>query len=100
MASSRGGGWDKFRTDPAGQPWPAPVTVSGDQVASPVQEIPAGDFATNDFAAIAPDGLVTRGLCREDRRGIYACITDAGRTRYEAARPTHRRVLAETLSTG
>ena len=44
------------------------------------------------------DGLVTRGLCREDRRGIYACLTDAGRARYEAARPTHRSVLAETLS--
>ena len=44
------------------------------------------------------DGLVTRGLCSEDRRGIYACLTDAGRARHEAARPTHRRVLAETLS--
>ena len=44
------------------------------------------------------DGLVTRGLCREDRRGIYACLTDAGRARYETARPTHRSVLAETLS--
>jgi DNA-binding MarR family transcriptional regulator len=44
------------------------------------------------------DGLVTRGLCQEDRRGIYACLTDAGRARYEAARPTHRSVLAETLS--
>jgi DNA-binding MarR family transcriptional regulator len=44
------------------------------------------------------DGLVTRGLCKEDRRGIYACLTDAGRARYEAARPTHRSVLAETLA--
>jgi DNA-binding MarR family transcriptional regulator len=44
------------------------------------------------------DGLVTRGLCQEDRRGIYACLTDAGRARYDAARPTHRRVLAETLA--
>jgi DNA-binding MarR family transcriptional regulator len=43
------------------------------------------------------DGLVTRGLCPEDRRGIYACLTDAGRARYKAARPTHRSVLAETL---
>ena len=43
------------------------------------------------------DGLVIRGLCHEDRRGIYACLTDAGRARYEAARPTHRSVLAETL---
>jgi DNA-binding MarR family transcriptional regulator len=43
------------------------------------------------------DGLVTRGICHEDRRGIYACLTDAGRARYEAARPTHRSVLAATL---
>ena len=44
------------------------------------------------------DGLVTRGLCPEDRRGIFACLTDAGRARYESARPTHRQVLAETLA--
>jgi DNA-binding MarR family transcriptional regulator len=44
------------------------------------------------------DGLVTRSICSEDRRGIYACITAAGRARYEAARPAQRRVLAETFS--
>jgi DNA-binding MarR family transcriptional regulator len=43
------------------------------------------------------EGLVTRAICSEDRRGIYACLTDEGRARYEAARPTQRRVLAETL---
>jgi DNA-binding MarR family transcriptional regulator len=43
------------------------------------------------------DGLVVRGMCAEDRRGIYACLTDAGRARYEAAQPTHRAVLADTL---
>jgi DNA-binding MarR family transcriptional regulator len=43
------------------------------------------------------DGLVERGMCSDDRRGIYACLTDAGRARYEAARPTHRAVLADTL---
>src|SRR5918996_6657601 len=30
------------------------------------------------------DGLVERGMCSDDRRGIYACLTDAGRARYEA----------------
>jgi DNA-binding MarR family transcriptional regulator len=40
---------------------------------------------------------VTRAICAEDRRGIYACITPDGRARYEAARPTHRRVLTEVL---
>jgi DNA-binding MarR family transcriptional regulator len=43
------------------------------------------------------DGLVERAMCKEDRRGIFACLTEAGRARYEAARPAHRRVLAETL---
>ena len=43
------------------------------------------------------DGLVVRGMCEHDRRGIYACLTDAGRDRYEAAKPTHRSVLADTL---
>jgi DNA-binding MarR family transcriptional regulator len=50
-------------------------------------------------ARLETDGLVTRGMCPSDRRGIMACITDGGRERYEAARPTHRAVLAETLST-
>jgi DNA-binding MarR family transcriptional regulator len=43
------------------------------------------------------EGLVVRGMCAEDRRGIYACLTEAGRARYEAARPTHRKALAEAL---
>jgi DNA-binding MarR family transcriptional regulator len=48
-------------------------------------------------ARLETDGLVFRGMCPEDRRGIMACITDSGRERYEQARPTHRAVLAETL---
>jgi len=48
-------------------------------------------------ARLEQDGLVQRGMCPEDRRGIKACLTDAGRERYEAARPTHREVLADTL---
>src|SRR3954470_20242382 len=38
------------------------------------------------------NGLVVRGMCEHDRRGIYACLTEAGRERFEAARPTHRAV--------
>jgi DNA-binding MarR family transcriptional regulator len=49
-------------------------------------------------ARLEADGLVRRGMCPEDRRGIMACLTDDGRERYDAARPTHRAVLAETLS--
>jgi DNA-binding MarR family transcriptional regulator len=44
------------------------------------------------------DGLVTRAICVEDRRGIYVHLTEAGQDRYTAARPTHRAVLAATLS--
>jgi hypothetical protein len=43
-------GWDKFTTDPAGQPWPAPVKVGGNAVTNPVDEIPKGDIFTNDAA--------------------------------------------------
>jgi DNA-binding MarR family transcriptional regulator len=43
------------------------------------------------------EGLVTRAICSEDRRGIFACLTTEGRARYEAARPTQRKVLAESL---
>ena len=48
-------------------------------------------------ARLEADGLVQRGMCHEDRRGIMACLTPSGRERYEAARPTHRAVLEETL---
>jgi DNA-binding MarR family transcriptional regulator len=48
-------------------------------------------------ARLEQDGLVTRGLCPEDRRGIYVHITDAGRERHRAARPAHRAALADAL---
>jgi DNA-binding MarR family transcriptional regulator len=43
-------------------------------------------------------GLVSRFMCQDDRRGIFATLTPAGRERYELARPTHRTVLADNLS--
>jgi DNA-binding MarR family transcriptional regulator len=42
-------------------------------------------------------GFVSRSICDHDRRGIFACITDAGRKAQDEANPTHRAVLAETL---
>lgn len=42
-------------------------------------------------------GLVERTSCSQDRRGIYAHVTDAGRARVEEARPTRHRVLSEQL---
>ena len=44
------------------------------------------------------EGLVTRAICSEDRRGIFACLTPEGRARYEAAKPSQRQVLADSLS--
>ncbi len=43
------------------------------------------------------EGLVYRSICTEDRRGIFTCLTDEGRARYQAARPTQRQVLAAEL---
>jgi DNA-binding MarR family transcriptional regulator len=43
------------------------------------------------------DGLVDRVMCPDDRRGIFVNLTDAGRERYTAARPTHRAVLKASL---
>jgi DNA-binding MarR family transcriptional regulator len=45
-------------------------------------------------------GLVERSLCDNDRRGIYVCLTDAGRQRHAEALPTQRAVLAATLQVG
>ena len=41
------------------------------------------------------DGLVCRNTCSDDRRAQWTEITAAGRERYEAARPTHRKILRE-----
>jgi len=46
------------------------------------------------------DGLVTRALCAYDRRGIYACLTDAGLEAVQAAEPTQHQVLSTALKTG
>jgi DNA-binding MarR family transcriptional regulator len=42
-------------------------------------------------------GLVQRSLCDLDRRGIYVCLTEAGRRRHAEALPTQRAVLAAML---
>jgi DNA-binding MarR family transcriptional regulator len=43
------------------------------------------------------DGFVERGMCAQDRRGIFVCITDAGRKRLKEARPAYRAALADAL---
>lgn len=41
------------------------------------------------------DGLVCRNTCSDDRRAQWTEITAEGRERYDAARPTHRKILRE-----
>jgi DNA-binding MarR family transcriptional regulator len=41
--------------------------------------------------------LATRAICDHDRRGIWACITPAGRAAQRTAESTHRQVLAGML---
>jgi DNA-binding MarR family transcriptional regulator len=41
------------------------------------------------------EGLLTRCSCEHDARGAYACLTDAGRARVNAARGTHLGVVRE-----
>jgi DNA-binding MarR family transcriptional regulator len=43
------------------------------------------------------DGYVCRNVCDHDRRGVFACVTDAGREAQAEAHPTHVAVLSETL---
>ena len=41
------------------------------------------------------EGLLGRCSCEHDARGAYACLTDDGRERLEAARVTHLAVVSE-----
>lgn len=43
------------------------------------------------------EGLVSRAMCTQDRRGIFVCLTDEGRKRYLEAKKAHRAALAETI---
>jgi DNA-binding MarR family transcriptional regulator len=46
------------------------------------------------------DGLVTRGMCAEDRRGVRVCITPEGRRLHGEVLPLQRAVLARMLAGG
>jgi DNA-binding MarR family transcriptional regulator len=47
---------------------------------------------------LTDEGLVERKSCENDRRGIYASLTDAGRQRLAEALPTQAEVLQRTLT--
>ncbi|MGW3471835.1 MarR family winged helix-turn-helix transcriptional regulator [Saccharopolyspora sp. NPDC000995] len=42
--------------------------------------------------------LLTRVLCKDDRRGIYTELTESGRALLEKARPTHDEALEKALT--
>ena len=48
-------------------------------------------------ARLEDEGLTTRAMCADDRRGIFASLTETGRRRLDAATPTYRRVITATL---
>ena len=71
-------------------------------VAKRVQELAATTHLSQSALSrtvgrLERDGLVIRAMCPDDRRGVSVCLTPAGVERYEAARPTHRRVLQDNL---
>ncbi|NUK00397.1 MarR family transcriptional regulator [Streptomyces lunaelactis] len=49
------------------------------------------------IARLEKDGLVTRGMCPEDRRGVRVELTDAGRARHAEVQPLQRAVLSRML---
>jgi DNA-binding MarR family transcriptional regulator len=68
-----------------------------------MQELSAAAHLTQSTASrvvarLEEEGLAERAICRDDRRGIFASVTEAGRRRLAAAAPTYRRVITERLS--
>ncbi|MBT2207567.1 MarR family transcriptional regulator [Actinomadura sp. NEAU-AAG7] len=49
-------------------------------------------------ARLEKQGLVQRGLCESDRRGVFVVVTEAGRQCHAKARKTHLEVLAKHLA--
>ncbi|WP_405856404.1 MarR family transcriptional regulator [Streptomyces sp. NBC_01515] len=50
------------------------------------------------IARLEKDGLVERGMCAEDRRGVRVTLTDKGRTLHGEVLPLQRAVLTKMLS--
>ncbi|MFJ2473736.1 MarR family winged helix-turn-helix transcriptional regulator [Streptomyces sp. NPDC087659] len=50
------------------------------------------------IARLEKDGLVSRGMCSEDRRGVRVVLTDKGRERHAEVQPLQRAVLSRMLT--
>ncbi|MBN0043593.1 MarR family transcriptional regulator [Streptomyces actuosus] len=49
-------------------------------------------------ARLEKDGLVERGMCPEDRRGVRVSLTARGRALHDEVRPVQRAVLTRMLA--
>ncbi len=80
------------------------LSLSAYEVLLFLADAPAGRLRMSELAAsvlltpsgitrlvdrLVADGLVEKVRCAADRRGAHAVITDAGRSRFRAARSTH-----------
>jgi DNA-binding MarR family transcriptional regulator len=77
--------------------------LSGESCAFRVQEISERVHLSQSalsrlIARLEKDGLVERGMCAEDRRGVRVTLTDKGRTLYGEVLPLQRAVLTKMLS--
>lgn len=52
------------------------------------------------IARLEKEGLVERGMCPEDRRGVRVSLTERGRALHGEVLPVQRAVLARMLSDG
>ncbi|MDH6622874.1 DNA-binding MarR family transcriptional regulator [Streptomyces sp. LBL] len=52
------------------------------------------------IARLEKDGLVERGMCSEDRRGVEVALTEKGRALHGDVLPVQRAVLTRTLASG
>ncbi|MFJ9243716.1 MarR family winged helix-turn-helix transcriptional regulator [Streptomyces sp. NPDC101776] len=77
--------------------------LSGESCAFRVQEISERVHLSQSalsrlIARLEKDGLVERGMCAEDRRGVRVTLTDKGRTLHGEVLPLQRAVLTKMLS--
>ncbi len=68
-----------------------------------MQEIAAAMYLSQSalsgtVARLEKHGSVERAPCKDDRRGVFAQITDSGPRRHAEARETHLKILADHLT--
>ncbi|MFF3688277.1 MarR family transcriptional regulator [Streptomyces sp. NPDC002187] len=80
-----------------------PADAEGDACSYRVQELASRVHLSQSalsrlVARLEKDGLVTRGMCSEDRRGVRVRLTCEGRARHAHVQPVQRAVLSRMLS--